>query len=139
VVYDPSGGFVTGGGWIDSPVKSDYQYMQVGGKAPFGFVAKYKKGANVPDGNTEFQFKAGDLNFKSTSYEWLVVAGNTAQFKGVGTINGGGSYKFMISSDDDNPDTSRIKIWYEENDAEVVLYDNGSQQSLGGGNVIVHK
>ncbi len=80
VVYDPSGGFVTGGGWIDSPVNTAYQHMQTGGKATFGFVAKYKKGANVPDGDTQFQFKAGDLNFKSTSYEWLVVAGNKAQF-----------------------------------------------------------
>jgi hypothetical protein len=111
VVYDPSAGFVTGGGWIDSPVNAEYQYMQTGGKATFGFVAKYKKGANVPDGNTEFQFKAGDLNFKSVSYEWLVVAGNMAQFKGEGTINGQGVYQFMITADDDNPDTFRIKIW----------------------------
>ncbi len=139
VVYDPSGGFVTGGGWIDSPVNADYQYMQVGGKATFGFVAKYKKGANVPDGNTVFQFKAGDLSFYSSSYEWLVVAGNTAQFKGEGTINGEGSYKFMITADDDNPDTFRIKIWYEENGSEIVVYDNGSQQSLGGGSIVVHK
>jgi len=139
VVYDPSGGFVTGGGWIDSPVNGDYQYMQVDGKASFGFVAKYQKGATVPDGNTEFQFKAGDLNFHSTSYEWLVVAGNTAQFKGEGTINGQGSYKFMLSADDDNPDTFRIKIWYEENGSEIVVYDNGSQQSLGGGSIVVHK
>jgi hypothetical protein len=50
------------------------------GKANFGFVAKYKKGATVPDGNTQFQFKAGDLNFHSNSYEWLVVAGNKAQY-----------------------------------------------------------
>ncbi len=110
VVYDPSGGFVTGGGWIDSPAGAYKADPTLTGKATFGFVAKYKKGANVPDGNTEFQFKAGDLNFHSTSYEWLVVAGNKAQFKGEGTINGQGSYKFMISADDDNPDTFRIQI-----------------------------
>ena len=138
VVYDPSGGFVTGGGWIDSLVNRDYEYMQTGGKATFGFVAKYKKGANVPDGNTQFQFKAGDLKFDSSSYDWLVVAGNKVQFKGVGTIHGEGSYKFMITSDDDNPDTFRIKIWYEENEVEVVVNDNGSQQALGGGSIVVH-
>ncbi len=139
VVYDPSAGFVTGGGWIDSPVNTDYQYMQDGGKANFGFVAKYKKGANVPDGNTQFQFKAGDLNFHSNSYEWLVVAGNQAMFKGEGTINGQGSYKFMITADDDSQDTFRIKIWYEENGLEEVVYDNGSQQILGGGSIKIHK
>jgi hypothetical protein len=139
VVYDPSGGFVTGGGWIDSPAGAYKADETLFGKANFGFVAKYKKGANVPDGNTEFQFKAGDLNFKSNTYEWLVVAGNKAQFKGVGTINGEGSYKFMITADDDNPDTFRIKIWLEDNGVETVVYDNGSQQSLGGGSVKIHK
>ena len=67
-----------------------------------------------------------------------MVAGNKAQFKGEGTINGEGSYKFMISADDDNPDTFRIKIWDEENGVEVVVYDNGSQQALGGGSIVVH-
>ena len=38
----------------------------------------------------------------------------------------------MIWADDDNPDTFRIQSWYEENDIEIVVYDNGSQQSLGG-------
>jgi hypothetical protein len=132
VIYDPSAGFVTGGGWIDSPVNVNYQYMQTGGKANFGFVAKYKNGANVPDGNTQFQFKAGDLNFHSSSYEWLVVAGNQAMFKGEGTINEQGSYKFMITADDDNPDTFRIKIWLEDNGVETVVYDNGSQAAQPG-------
>jgi hypothetical protein len=134
VVYDPSAGFVTGGGWIDSPEGAYTADPSMTGKATFGFVAKYKKGANVPDGNTEFQFKAGDLNFKSMSYEWLVVAGNKAQFKGEGTINGQGSYQFMITADDDNPDTFRIHIW----DDNGTVYDNGSQQSLGGGSIVVH-
>jgi hypothetical protein len=86
VVYDPSAGFVTGGGWIDSPAGAYTADPTLTGKATFGFVAKYQKGANVPSGNTEFQFKVGNLNFKSTSYEWLVVAGTQAIFKGVGTI-----------------------------------------------------
>lgn len=133
VVYDPSAGFVTGGGWIDSPVNTDYQYMQAGGKATFGFVAKYKKGANVPDGNTAFQFTAGDLDFRSTSYDWLVVSGDMAQFKGEGTLNGQGSYQFMITAND-GLDTFRIKIW----DDSGTLYDNGSQQPLGGGSIVVH-
>ena len=134
VVYDPSAGFVTGGGWIDSPAGSYAADTSLSGKATFGFVAKYKKGANVPDGNTEFQFKAGDLNFSSTSYEWLVVAGSAAQFKGEGTINGEGSYSFRIWADDGATDTFRIQIW----DANGIVYDNGAQQSLGGGSIVVH-
>jgi hypothetical protein len=110
------------------------------GKANFGFVSKYKKGATVPEGNTEFQFEAGDLNFHSTSYEWLLVTGSDyAKFKGSGTINGAGDYKFMLWAGDNDPDTFRIKIWYEDGGNEIVVYDNGMDQAIGGGNIVVHK
>ena len=58
VVYDPSAGFVTGGGWIDSPAGAYKANESLSGKATFGLVSKYKKGANVPTGNMEFHFKA---------------------------------------------------------------------------------
>lgn len=139
VVYDPSAGFVTGGGWIYSEAGNYLPDLNLEGKATFGFVSKYKKGASVPTGNTEFQFHAGDLNFHSTSYDWLVVTGsNTAKFKGTGTINGEGTYKFQIWAGDDDPDdTFRIKIWYEDG-GEIVVYDNGHDQAIGAGSIIVH-
>lgn len=139
VVYDPNGGFVTGGGWIDSPAGAYKADPNLTGRANFGFVAKYQRGAQVPTGNTQFQFKAGDLNFHSISYEWLVVAGSKAQFKGMGTINGQGMYKFMLTAVDGSPDRFRIKIWYEENGVEIVVYDNGNGQALGGGSINIHK
>jgi hypothetical protein len=111
----------------------------VTGKATFGFVSKYRRGATVPEGNTEFQFKSGDLNFSSTSYQWLVVnqGGTNAQFKGSGTINGSGNYDFMLWANDGSPDTFRIKIW--DADTEVVVYDNGTNQAIGGGSIVIHK
>ena len=139
VVYDPNGGFVTGGGWIDSPAGAYVADPSLAGKATFGFVAKYQKGASVPVGNTQFQFKAGDLNFHSASYEWLVVAGTKAQFKGVGTINGAGEYSFMLTARDGNPDTFRIKIWYNDTTGEQIVYDNGTDQAIGSGSIVVHK
>jgi hypothetical protein len=149
VVYDPDGGFVTGGGWIWSEAgwcQLDDVCAGTEGKANFGFVSKYKKGASVPTGETEFQFRAGDLNFHSDSYEWLVVnqGGTNAQFKGSGTINGdlapnGDAYKFMLWAGDGEPDTFRIKIWWEEGDTEHVVYDNGFGQPLGAGSIKVHK
>jgi hypothetical protein len=106
----------------------------------FGFVSKYKKGANVPTGQTEFVFKTVDLNFHSSSYDWLVVTGsNYAKFKGTGTINGAGNYRFMIWAGDNNPDTFRIKIWEEDAAGnETVKYDNGTDQAIGGGSIKVH-
>jgi hypothetical protein len=144
VIYDPSGGFVTGGGWIDSPEGAYVPDPTLVGKATFGFVSKYKKGATVPTGNTEFQFKTADLNFHSSSYDWLVVTGSDyARYKGVGTINGSGAYKFMLWAGDgtgtNGADTFRIKIWEEDDlGTETVVYDNGFDQDIGGGSIVVH-
>jgi hypothetical protein len=163
VVYDPDGGFVTGGGWIWSPVGA-YQYDEtLEGKASFGFVSKYKKGAKVPTGQTEFQFQIAGLNFHSDNYQWLVVnqEGNRAQYKGEGTINGQldpneNLYKFMLwggdGEGDGEPDTFRIRIWTEEDATELeeqavetVVYDNGfdgsgfeNGQPIESGNIVVH-
>ncbi|MCK4302721.1 MAG: right-handed parallel beta-helix repeat-containing protein, partial [Candidatus Eisenbacteria sp.] len=93
------------------------------GKATFGFVSKYKKGASVPTGQTEFQFKVADLNFHSSSYDWLVITGGQkAMYKGTGTINGAGNYGFMLSATDADIDTFRIKIW--DKDTGTTIYDN---------------
>ncbi len=149
VVYDPSGGFVTGGGWIDSPSGAYVADSSLEGKANFGFVSKYKKGATVPTGETEFRFRAGDLNFHSTEYQWLVVAGANAKFKGRGTINGEGDYGFMVTATDSKvdgggaTDSFRIKI----TDGDNVVYDNkmgdpdesDAGTEIGGGNIVVHK
>jgi hypothetical protein len=128
-VYDPSAGFVTGGGWFMSPAGSYAANLSLTGRANFGFVSKYQKGANVPTGNTEFQFKEGNLNFSSTSFSWLVIQGTTqAQFKGTGTINGSGSYNFLVTAIDGDaftgtkkPDSFRIKI---TDSLGNVVYDN---------------
>jgi len=41
VVYDPTGGFVTGGGWINSLPGAYLPDPSLAGKATFGFVSKY--------------------------------------------------------------------------------------------------
>lgn len=150
VVYDPSIGFVTGGGWITTPPGAYTLGPALTGKATFGFVSKYQPGKSVPAGNTEFQFKTADFNFSSTSYDWLVIAGPKAQYKGLGTINGSGEYGFMLTAIDGQVnggggvDKFRIKIW-DKATGEVV-YDNqmGAADSaipstaLGGGSIDIH-
>jgi len=146
VVYDPEGGFATGGGWIESPAGAYTADPDLSGKANFGFVAKYKKGATVPTGNTEFQFHAGDLNFHSDTYDWLVIAGTHCMIKGIGTINGEGSYKFILTAIDGElvgiggVDKFRIKIWVEDEETseEIIIYDNMSTE-ISGGNIKIHK
>jgi hypothetical protein len=155
VVYNPEGGFVTGGGWIYSPPEAYTQDSALEGKATFGFVSKYKKGATVPTGTTKFKFKVADLNFFSDSYEWLVIAGAKAQFKGNGSINEEEGYKFMLTaldadmneSDGFETDRFRIKIWSEdESGTETVIYDNAlgsdaenATTEISGGAIVIHK
>src|SRR5205823_1650473 len=84
VIYDPNGGFVTGGGWMNSPAGAYSANPSLTGKASFGFVSKYQKGTTVPTGETEFQFQLANFTFHSTSYDWLVVSGARGQYKGLG-------------------------------------------------------
>jgi alpha-tubulin suppressor-like RCC1 family protein len=154
VVYDPSGAFVTGGGWINSPADAcvlSSACSGASGKATFGFVAKYQHGANAPSGTTEFQFRTGGITFRSTSYDWLVVTPSRAQYKGIGAINGGGRYGFLLTAVDgqgtggDGSDRFRIKIWNAETGA--IVYDNqiGAEEAsdaataLGGGSIVIHR
>ena len=136
VAYDPAGGFVSGGGWIESDpgfCSLNELCAAAGGKANFAFVSKYKKGADVPDGQTQFDFKASNLKFHAEAYQWLVVSGSQAQFKGSGTINGSGDYGFLLTAKDakqggQSEDSFRIKIWDTATGDPV--YDNGSNQPL---------
>ena len=150
VAYDPNGGFVTGGGWINSPEGAYTANPSLTGKASFGFNSKYQNGAQTPNGNTEFYFKVANLNFHSTSYDWLVIAGAKAQYKGTGTINGAGNYKFMLTAIDGaingggGVDKFRIKITDSNSN---LVYDNlldapdsaNPTTILGGGNIVIHK
>jgi hypothetical protein len=151
VVYDPRGGFATGGGWIDSPAGAFAPDPDLFGRANFGFVSKYQKGSTVPAGVTEFNFQAGDLNFHSDTYQWLVISGARAQFKGKGSINGGGSYGFLLTAIDGQVaggggvDKFRIKIW--DLTSEGIIYDNEMSSdnasnpttAICGGSIVVHK
>lgn len=153
VIYDPSAGFVTGGGWIMVAPGSYPTNAALTGKANFGFVSKYKSGQSKPSGETEFQFHVASFNFKSTGYDWLVVSGPKAQYKGSGTINGAGDYGFLLTATDGqvngggNVDKFRIKIWNKT--TSVVVFDNvlgssddidtASPQQIGGGSIVIHK
>jgi hypothetical protein len=115
-----------------------------------GHVAKYQKGQQKPDGNTELQFQAAGMNFKSQSYEWLDVAGTRAQYKGVGTIDGAGSYGFLLTAIDGDadgtkqPNVFRKKVWLLSTGA--IVYDNQMGASdpgdpttlLDDGSIVIH-
>jgi hypothetical protein len=159
---DPNAGFVTGGGWIDSPPGAcSLPGCTAGtvGRANFGFVSKYQGGSNLPQGETEFVFKEGNLNFHASVYTALVVSGCKAQYRGFGTINGSGPYSFILTAYDaqatgqcaGQPEGDRFRIQIKSSVA-VVVYDNvknvpddieaaipGTSGQLGGGSIVIHK
>ena len=151
VVYDPEGGFVTGGGWINSPEGAYRPDPTLTGRANFGFVSKYRRGSRIPEGRTEFNFSVANLNFHSAEYQWLVISGARAQYRGTGTINGAGSYHFMLTAIDGQAvggggqDKFRMKIW-SASTGELV-YDNqlGAPDDadpttiIGGGSITIHR
>jgi probable HAF family extracellular repeat protein len=150
VAYDPLGGYVAGHGSIVSPAGAYTQNPTATGKASFGFVSKYARGATLPSGTTQFQFSAGQFIFESTSYEWLVIAGGRAKYKGSGTINNSGSYTFLLTAVDGQAnsggvDAFRLKVWNPT--TGLVIYDNEMGASddapastmLATGSIKIHK
>jgi PKD repeat protein len=152
VVYDPDAGYVTGSGWFDSPPGAYVPDPMLTGYAIFGFVSNYRPGASTPNGRTKFLFQTADLSFQSDSYDWLVIAGHKAMYKGVGTINGVGTYGFLLSAIDAaltpsvDVDRFRIKIW-DTADGDTVVYDNqvgdaddaDPTTAIGGGSIVIEK
>jgi hypothetical protein len=141
-VYDPGAGFVTGGGWFHSLPGAYRPDPSTAGRVSFGFVAKYRKDSSTPMGSTEFQFREAGLNLHSSAYEWLVVADGTARYRGTGTVNGspapdGSLYHFMVWAGDGEPDTFRLRIWWEDSGQEMEVYDSETS-ILEGGSIVIH-
>jgi len=98
-VFDPSGGFVTGGGGTNSPAGADANNPTGTGPVTFGFNVKYLPHDTTPSGDVEFHYDAGNIDFKSTGFDFLVVTSEPrAQVQGTGTINGTITCKFTIDA-----------------------------------------
>jgi PKD repeat protein len=150
VVYDPDGGFVTGGGWTEVGAGSYSADLDASGPARFGFVSKYLRGRITPDGQTQFQFHAAGMNFHSVDYEWLVISGARAQYKGTGTINREAGYCFMMTAVDGQVnggggvDRLRLKIW--DCASETIVFDNqmgdvddAEPTAITRGSIVIHR
>jgi hypothetical protein len=107
------------GGIIGSGVLSGPPFMVAtaspAGQVQFRLAAKYAGNQTVPQGQTVLQFTATHQTFRSTSLDWLVVSGGTAWYDGTGTINGAGSYGFLVAAHAGGSGAGklRIRIWNE--------------------------
>ncbi|MFA5787621.1 MAG: PKD domain-containing protein [Actinomycetota bacterium] len=148
VIYDPDGGFVTGGGWLYTPQGSYVADPSSTGKAHMGFNAKYQQGGPLPSGEMQLTLQGAQLAFHSEDYEWLVVAGSRAQMRGTGSIDGQGGYTFILTVVDGGgsggEDMVRVKIW--QTGSGEVVYDTqmggaddvDPTSPLDGGSIVIH-
>ena len=138
VVYNPEGGFATGGGWIVP--EADGLNTHPNARANFGFNAKYKQ--DSPTGHIEFRYSDGHIDLKSSSIEQLVITGGKiVQFKGLASVNREQGHWFFVKAIDNGEpgtnDTFEIKVW-----APGVSEEGNPTERAGGilqgGNIVVH-
>jgi hypothetical protein len=119
------GSYASKAGWY-------LQNTQAAGAVQFGILAKYIKNNTAPSGAVGLYFKAGNMTFVATSYQWLVVNGSQAVLMGSGTINGKGSDTILISVIDGTIakiKNDAIRIQIRDNSTQNVVYDTQPGQS----------
>ena len=144
IVYEPTGDFVTGGGWI---VDSN------GNKGNFGFNVKYKKN-NLPKGQAIYIYREGDWEYiiKSNAWIGMAIIGNHSVFEAKCVvqqynsetgelIDSEGNYRLQIDvwdgEEDGNTDVYQIRV-YDKNG--IVYHEAGFDPygHLMGGNIVIH-
>jgi hypothetical protein len=114
VVYDPTGGFETAGGYFNSPAGALSSAPNVADRGHFQFNPKYLPGETGPvpsGGKLQFSLDGTTFALDSTSFEWLVVTpDHKAAIKGQATVAGQSGFGFIAYGNDD-PDKFRLIVW----------------------------
>jgi predicted extracellular nuclease len=121
-----SAGFVTGGGWIASPV---------GGKGSFELDVRYDAGAARPEGTVTFSLSKQAFALEGTALDWLILADGTARIGGSATVNGTAGYRFDVTTVDGGRQSDTFHIVVRNAEDEIV-YD--STPKAVQGQVTVH-
>ena len=142
VSYDPSAGFVTGGGWIQSAAgayKPDLA-AQWPGDLRVRLEIQKGAGATAPTGNTEFQFQAGGMNFHSTSSVAPREPGRHQRaVQGNRDHQRPGSYTFMLWATDNGNAGDTFRIQITETTTVERPFTTTVFRLIGGGSIVIHK
>jgi PKD repeat protein len=163
VVYDPSLGFTTGGGWFYWPGSEDLDTGYPGDKTNFGYTMKYnKKGQKVrgslllirhlPDGtiyrvksNALYGLALGTGDDGGEEYGWASFSGKCT-YKDKGWEEAEGNHEFLVYVEDWNePGAGHDQFWievYDKDDNVIAVMSmdrpaDGNTETLGGGNIVV--
>lgn len=127
-VFDPSLGFITGGGTV----------MHNGVRANFGFNFKYKKNENVQGNLIYVEHRAtGNVVVKSTALDTLSLASTTAIVLGKANVADVGGYSFrLVVTDNDEPGTTdQFGLQVSDHGGAAVPDLSFAPITLNGGNI----
>jgi subtilisin family serine protease len=131
-VYDPSLGFVAGGG----------QLIHNGYKASIGVNIKYLKSGNAQGSLLYIEHRpGGDVVVKSNAIGTMAIVGNEAVPTGKANVNGGGNYGFIGRVIDNGEPglTDQFGLRVTDPGGNIVLDLTFSPITLSGGNFSVPK
>ena len=143
-VYEPTGEFVTGGGWIRDPT---------GSKGNFGFNVKYTR-SGKPRGHSVYVYRDNEWNYivKSNAWIGLAIEEGHAYFEAKCVVQkynpatqelvwAEGNYKFRVDVWDNDSDGGVDIYQIRVLDKNGVLYHEAGFDPLGelqGGNIVIH-
>ena len=131
-VYDPSLGFVAGGG----------QLIHNGVRAMIGVNIKYLKNGNAQGALFYIEHRpGGDVKVKSNSIGTVAIIGGEAVVTGKATVNGGGNYGFIARIlDNGEPGlTDQFGLRVTDSGGSIVADLTFNPITLSGGNFSVPK
>jgi hypothetical protein len=133
-VYDPSLGFVTGGGWVINP--------NTGNRANYGVNVKYLKNGNA-QGQVMYieHTPTGDVKVKSNALQNAAILATEAQVTAKATFGGVGNYQMIARVIDNGEPGSNDKFGLKLINplGQVVAEMTFDPVTLGGGNNQVPK
>jgi hypothetical protein len=129
-VYDPSLGFVTGGGAV----------THNGVRANFGFIAKYLKSGRIQGSVRYIEHRTGgNVALKSNAMTSLSVVGNSAVIVGKANLDGVGNHEFRVTAvDNGEPGTAdRFGLQVRDRSGAGIASLTFAPILLDSGNIIV--
>lgn len=142
IVYEPTGKFTTGGGWIND---------STGSRGSFGFTVRYNKKDKV-QGNSVYVYRQNGFDYivKSNAWIGLAIKGSTSSFQGKAALQiydpttgllqpeSSGNFQFTVEAVDNeasgSPDTYKITVL----DKDGLVYHSATGE-LQGGNIVIHE
>jgi hypothetical protein len=116
----------------DAKVNGGGTILVPGGKATFSLEANTKKDG-PPQGHLNYQDSAAGIVVKSTAITAVTVTGSHATIYGIATINGTGSYGFVVDVDDNGEPGVGADIFRIQLSSSYTRVN-----TLNGGNIQVH-